>query len=32
MLERVQGSGLRVTIALLGIEHLDFSDDPLWNA
>jgi hypothetical protein len=26
----VQGGGLRITIARLGIDHMDFSDNPFW--
>jgi hypothetical protein len=28
----VQGGGLRVTIARLGIDHMDFSDSPFWES
>jgi hypothetical protein len=27
----VQGGAMRITIARLGIEHMDFSDEPFWN-
>jgi hypothetical protein len=28
----VQGGGLRRTIARLGIDHIDFSDNPFWDS
>jgi dienelactone hydrolase len=28
----VQGGGLRITIARLGIDHMDFSDNPFWTS
>ena len=28
----LQGGGLRITIARLGIDHMDFSDNPFWES
>ncbi|MGH9386138.1 MAG: alpha/beta hydrolase family protein [Vicinamibacterales bacterium] len=31
LMQSVQGGSAHVTVARIGIEHLDFSDNPFWN-